>query len=142
MIPIFADTFAECKAIGLNVVVTISHSAPYSTDTPQDAVDFTKAWVQDANIDVISPQLYSSGKETAPEFDETGNCKAAGCTWDLYKNSKARFVPSIVDSTQYKAVLKEFDTKFSGNINCDGYISWKQVAPTPATSQAASQFLQ
>lgn len=29
MIPIFAKTFADCKAAGLSVTVTVSHSAPY-----------------------------------------------------------------------------------------------------------------
>lgn len=70
-IPAFAAAFKAAKSAGLGVMVTVSHSAPYHTDTPQDGVELIKAWVQDENIDVISPQLYSSGTETSPDFDET-----------------------------------------------------------------------
>ena len=122
----FKAAFAACKAAGLKVGVTTSHSAPYATDTPEVAVALIKAWTADPNIDVLSPQLYSSGSETAPQFDETSNCKAAGCTWDLYKNCKAAFAPSIVDASQLAAV----QTYFTGNnlgIKVGGFFQWKQA---------------
>jgi hypothetical protein len=68
VVPAFRAAFAAAKANGIKVAVTTSHSAPYSTDTPQDAIDMVKAWVADANVDILSPQLYSSGQETSPEF--------------------------------------------------------------------------
>lgn len=49
----------------------MSHSAPYQTDTPEDAVAFVKAWCADPNVDILSPQLYSSGTERSPDFTET-----------------------------------------------------------------------
>jgi len=84
MVPAFAASFAKVKAAGLYVIVTTSHSAPYACDTPETAVALVKAWAQDSNIDILSPQLYSNGREGSPEFAETNSCKDAGCTWELY----------------------------------------------------------
>jgi len=103
-------------------VITVSHSAPYETDTPADAIALINAWVADTNVDMLSPQLYSSGTEPAPDYAETSACKSAGCTWDLYKNSKAKFVPSIVNSNQYDAVKSYFASTHS--ITVTGYIQW------------------
>lgn len=74
MVPAFASAFAACQAAGLSVVITTSHSAPYQTNTPATATALVTAWVQDTNVDVISPQLYSSGYETSPDFAETNSC--------------------------------------------------------------------
>lgn len=128
MIPIFQESFAALKKTGLIVAVTTSHSAPYQCDSAADAVAITKAWIADANIDILSPQLYSSGQEGVPEFAETSSCKAAGCTWDLYKGAKAVIAPSIVDSSQYIAVKEWFSTHLS--ISTRGYFQWAQVART------------
>jgi len=119
MIPLFAQSFAALKEAGVIVAVTTSHSAPYQCDSAADAVAFVKAWVADVNVDVLSPQLYSSGQEGAPEFAETNSCKDAGCTWDLYKGSKAVVAPSIVDSTQYAAVKAWFSSNLG--ITTRGY---------------------
>ena len=133
MAPLFAEAFAACKRLGLIVTVTTSHSAPYQTDTPADAVALLKAWVKDDNIDILSPQLYSSGQEQAPDFSPTANCAAAGCTWDLYAGSKPRIVPSIVDAQQYPDVIKSFPVG-----KTSGYFEWAQHksatanAPPPA----------
>ena len=42
------------------------------------------SWCDSDILDIISPQLYSTGIEGYPDFDETYNCKAAGCTWEKY----------------------------------------------------------
>ena len=124
MVPAFESAFAACQSNGLSVPVTTSHSAPYQTDSPQVAVDLVKSWVSDANINVLSPQLYSSGYETSPQFDETYNCKSAGCTWNLYQNSVAAFVPSIVAENQYSSTQSWFSANYG--ITCDGFIQWSQ----------------
>lgn len=124
LIPGFASAFKAMKDAGLKVQVTTSHSAPYATDTPEDAVAFVQAWVKDSNIDYLSPQLYSSGSEGKPEFAETSSCKNAGCVWDLYKNSKAVFAPSIVEASQYSEVKQYFSENYG--ITCGGYWQWKQ----------------
>ena len=123
MVPAFHGAFAACKAANLSVGVTTSHSAPYQTDTPADAVALIKAWAADASIDILSPQLYSSGSEAAPEFAETASCKDAGCTWALYTGSKAAFAPSIVDATQLDAVEAYFKPM---GIATAGYFQWAQ----------------
>lgn len=124
MIPRFALAFRQAKAIGLKVVVTMSHSAPYQTDTPQDAVAFVKAWVRDGNIDMVSPQLYSSGMESSPDLRETFFCKDAGCSWMAYVESVPKFVPSIVNHSHFPAVQKFFQ----GALDVHGYIQWAQAA--------------
>lgn len=83
-----------------------------------------KSWAKDANIDVISPILYSNGNESSPMFDETWACKNAGCTWDLYENAKARFVPTIVDASQYAEVKDWFAAK---GIETSGFFQWEQT---------------
>ena len=123
LIPMFAEAFREAKLEGLKVVVTMSHSAPYNTDTPADAVSFVKAWVRDGNIDMVSPQLYTTGHEDKPLFDETWYCKEAGCSWLLFRNSVPRFVPSIVNATHYPQV-KSF---FNDVLDVHGFIQWEQT---------------
>ena len=92
----FQETFKAAKAKDLQVGVTLPHTAPTVTDTPQIAIDLVTSWVQDENIDFISPQLYSVGNETLPNFGYTAQCNP-DCSWDLYKGLTPKFVPSIVD---------------------------------------------
>jgi hypothetical protein len=123
LVPAFAAAFTACKKHGLLVGVTTSHSAPYATDTPADAVAFVKAWAADGNIDLLSPQLYSTGSEGSPEFAETSSCKDAGCTWSLYHGATPRFVPSIVGDEQYSAVEQYFKQQ---GIAVSGFFQWRQ----------------
>mmetsp|Transcript_16569 Transcript_16569/g.36654 ORF Transcript_16569/g.36654 Transcript_16569/m.36654 type:complete len:250 (-) Transcript_16569:118-867(-) len=123
MVPAFAKAFAALKQGGLKVAVTTSHSAPYQCDAPEDAVAYVKAWVADGNIDILSPQLYSSGQEAAPEFAETNSCVAQGCTWDLYKGAKPALAPSIVNEGQYAAVKSWAQGK---GLETVGYFKWAQ----------------
>ena len=71
IIPLFAKAFSTAKSLNLTVVVTTSHSAPSNTTTPQDAIDIVTAWQTDSNIDMLSPQIYSTGTEASPDFSET-----------------------------------------------------------------------
>jgi hypothetical protein len=123
MVNAFAKAFAAMKQGGLKVAVTTSHSAPYQCDSADDAVAFVKAWVTDSNIDILSPQLYSSGSETAPEFAETNSCVANGCTWDLYLGAKPALAPSIVNAGQYEAVKSWAAGK---GLQVAGFFQWAQ----------------
>lgn len=123
MVPAFAKAFAAFKSQGMRVGVTTSHSAPYYCYTPADAVTVVKAWVADPNVDILSPQLYTSGSERSPMFDETNFCKDSGCTWGLYVGGRAAFAPSIVTASQYSAVQSYFSAR---NITTAGYIQWAQ----------------
>jgi len=123
--PAFAAAFAATKAKGMKVAITVSHSAPYDTDSAQDAVAMMNAFVRDTNVDIISPQLYTSGNESQPDYSLTGSCAAAGCSWDIYKemHSGMTFVPSIVAATQYDAVKSHFA---QDGITASGYFVWQQ----------------
>lgn len=124
MVAAFASAFKNLKSAGLLVAITTSHSAPYQTDDPSVAIALVKAWVNDTNVDIVSPQLYSSGNEASPEFAETSSCKSAGCTWDLYKGATPVIAPSLVDETQYSASKTYFSDNY--NIELGGYFVWKQ----------------
>jgi len=123
--PVFASAFAAVKAAGMKVAITVSHTAPYDCDTPQDAVDFVRAFVADTNVDIISPQLYTSGHEAAADYAVTGSCAAAGCDWSLYQDMHAgmKFVPSLANRNQYTSVKNHFSQM---GITCKGYIQWQQ----------------
>jgi hypothetical protein len=137
VVPAFQQAFATLKQHDLVVAVTISHSAPYQTDTPDDGVALAKAFAADENIDFISPQLYDSGQEKTPDFAETDNCRAAGCTWDLYKDAHAAFAPSIVEVSHYDPTIDYFRDNHS--IDVQGYFVWKQEkhAAAAAAGKAA-----
>lgn len=102
---VFRAAFKRVKKEGLEQGITVSHTAPYDTDSPEDGTAFLKAFLQDANIDMISPQLYSEGDEQIPEFDATGNCAAVGCGWKAYENMRSgmKLVPSIVQPSHWQA---------------------------------------
>jgi hypothetical protein len=121
----FAKSFSAMRKAGLIVGVTTSHSAPYHCDSPHDAVHFVKAWCADPNVDIISPQLYSSGSESKPELASTSSCKSAGCTWELFKHCKAEIAPSIVRPSHYSAAKHFFATKV--NRTTKGYFMWAQT---------------
>ena len=129
LVPAFKRAFAASKAVGLKVGVTTSHSAPYTTDTPSDAIALVEAWVSDSNIDILSPQLYSSGNESVPEMAETSTCATLsdgtpGCVWEKFTNYKGIFAPSVVDGSHVPAVIEYFSKK---GIEVNGYIQWKQA---------------
>lgn len=119
----FEACFQAAKKEGLVTAVTTSHSAPYQTDSPADAVALVKSWVASANLDILSPQLYSSGSEAAPQFDPTNAC-APDCSWDLYKDFRGTFAPSIVDKSQYEATVDYFAKNY--DISVKGFIQWAQ----------------
>lgn len=122
-VSLFEESFAAAKAIGLEVIVTTSHSGPYDMNGVE-ATKLVKSWVKDHNIDYISPQLYSTGREANPEFAETNNCKSDGCVWTLYQDSAPKMVPSIVSAAHYAEIETWFWNTYS--IQCEGYIEWAQ----------------
>jgi len=127
MVPAFEKSFADVKAAGLLVAVTTSHSAPYSTDPPEDAATYVSSWAQSTNVDILSPQLYTSGLEAEPDFAETWNCMISNnpCPWELYVGANAIFAPTIVSEDQYAQVQEYFLDNY--NITTGGFFQWKQV---------------
>lgn len=125
MVNAFSQSFQAChQQAGLRVIVTTSHSAPYQTQTPDVAVALVKSWVRDKNIEAVSPQLYSSGQEGAPDFAETSQCVNQGCVWGLYKGALPAFWPSLVQTSHLPATQSFFNGK---GIQVTGYIQWAQT---------------
>jgi len=97
------------------VLVTISHSAPYGIG---DAGTLMRSFFGDGNIDIISPQLYTSGTEGSNDYTTSG-----GVAWSEYRGAKARIAPSIVRTSLYQSAHQYFQTQ---GINISGYVQWAQ----------------
>jgi len=118
----FTHALAAAKAKGMKTMVTISHSAPYGCD---DAATLMQTFFADGNTDYLSPQMYSSGEEQIPDFDETTD---AGVSFAEYTKSRAAIIPSVVDQTHYKAVKDFFSAK---GVPCHGYVQWAHAPGAP-----------
>ncbi|MGB0943477.1 MAG: LysM peptidoglycan-binding domain-containing protein [Marinomonas sp.] len=112
----FQASFKAAKAKGFKVLVTVSHSAPYGIT---DASTLMDSFFEDENIDILSPQLYTTGEEAENDYDIS-----QGVTWERYKTAKAAIVPSLVSSTYYPDAQTYFAQQ---GITLKGYIQWKQV---------------
>lgn len=119
----FADSFAVVKNAGLEVLVTISHSAPYGIS---DRAELMTSFFADENINYLSPQLYTTGSETENDYDTTGTV-----TWDLYTAAKAAIIPSLVSASYYddsSDIGKDAFAFFQQQgVTIKGYIQWSQV---------------
>ncbi|MCE7991431.1 MAG: LysM peptidoglycan-binding domain-containing protein [Roseivirga sp.] len=119
----FSTSFATARNAGLEVLVTISHSAPYGIS---DRSELMTTFFADTNINYLSPQLYTTGKEAANDYATTG-----GVTWDLYKGAKPAIVPSLVSASYYHDtgdIGKDALTFFQQQgVTIEGYIQWSQV---------------
>ena len=76
LVDAFERTFAILKKAGLLVMVTTSHSAPYAASSDRAKNLIVESWVRSNDIDIFSPQLYTSGSESTPELDAT-HCNGA-----------------------------------------------------------------
>jgi len=113
----FASVLREAKSAGMETLVTVSHSAPYGCS---NASTLMQSFFNSADVDYLSPQLYTSGSESVPDF--TANWAV---DWSAWSGAKARFVPSVgcnalkhggyVTVTEYFAKL---------NITTSGYLMW------------------
>jgi len=118
--------FAACKRAGLLVMVTTSHTAPYAAASDASKPLMVDSWVKSNDIDIFSPQLYTSGREGKPEYDETP-C-SSGCSYERLKKMKARWVPSVANPSHYPAV-KDFLAGMG--IRSSGYLQWQAKAGKP-----------
>ena len=121
--------FAACKAAGLLVMVTTSHSAPYAAGSEGSKIALTESWMNSDDIDIFSPQLYTSGMEESPDFDLTPCREApsdeppekARCTYERLKGMKAKWVPSLCSETHYEATKQFFEDM---GIKTHGFVQW------------------
>lgn len=112
----FRESFAAAKAKGFRVLVTVSHSAPYGIS---DSAALMRSFFPNGDIDLLSPQLYTSGYETANDFT-TGY----GVQWSEYAAAKATVVPSIVTASLYDSAKTFFASQ---GVATTGFIQWAQV---------------
>lgn len=110
----FSNLFAVTKANGLKVLVTVSHSAPYGVG---DKSTLMKSFFANQDIDILSPQLYTSGKETQNDYT------ASGIPFSDYASAKAAVVPSIVNASIYQNAHSFFQKQ---GVELAGYIQWQQ----------------
>ena len=129
-------TYQKCKEAGLIVMVTTSHTAPTGVSLGKMRQELIKHWVKSKNIDIISPQLYTWGGEEKPEYDQTWPCADQGfnCTWDAYKGSNAKFMPSLVEFEGHFGKVRNFFKEM--NLPVTGYFQWKLVL-SPTDQKAA-----
>jgi len=119
----FEDTFARCQLAGVDVFITTSHSAPIQAESDEARIALVDAWAKSDNIGYISPQLYSLGGVDLDLAEASGTSGPVG--WERYKNSKAKFVPSIFAA----ASLDEMKEFFAGKgLPVDGFVVSGQVA--------------
>jgi hypothetical protein len=124
----FASVLKAAKAAGLGTLVTTSHSAPYACLDPKELM---QAFFTNSDVDILSPQLYTSGNEPDPSFDAGNQVK-----WSDWVGAKGRFVPSLgclaVKNGGYEKT-KAYFAKL--NITTSGYIVW------PSSGCAVSETL-
>ncbi len=124
---VFQASFAAAQAQGFAVLVTVSHTEPYTMVDPfgpilmSDADIMMRAFFADSNINILSPQLYTSGS-TAVESVTSGGIIA----WADYATSVPSVVPSIPYASNY-AEVQAFLEAYS--VPVDGYIQWEQTTP-------------
>jgi len=109
----FESAFKAAKAHGYQVLVTISHSAPYGFS---DASTLMSNFFASTNIDYISPQLYTSGNEKQNDYSTDG-----GVSWNAYQKSRAKIAPSIVQASYYPSAQQYFAGQ---GVTLSGYIQW------------------
>ncbi|NOH71190.1 LysM peptidoglycan-binding domain-containing protein [Vibrio pectenicida] len=112
----FSMSFSLAKKLGYKVLVTVSHSAPYD-DSDRDSL--MSSFFANEDIDILSPQLYSSGSEPANNFSITSG---SNIRWQDYASAKAKIVPSIVHDSYYPSAKQKFKTY---GVELAGYIQWK-----------------
>ena len=125
--PALEAAFLACKKAGMLVMVTTSHTAPYAAATDHTKRLLVDSWVKSKNIDIFSPQLYTSGYEPAPQFEltpclPTDTLFDSRCTWERLKPMKAAWVPSLSSAEHYPAAEKFFGKL---GIQTRGFVQWR-----------------
>lgn len=111
--PDFETSFAVAKNNGFKVLVTISHSAPYGISDGPAVMD---SILSSANVDYVSPQLYTTGEESENDYDIT-----SGYEWTNYADRTPKIVVSILNSAWYPDAVQTFATY---GVSLSGYIIW------------------
>jgi hypothetical protein len=111
----FKQCFRSARAKGYYVLVTVSYSAPYGIP---DAASLMRSFFPNADINYLSPQLYTTGEETSNHYDTI-----AGVKWSEYATAKAVVIPSIVTGSLYSSAESYFRSQ---GVTIEGYVQWSQ----------------
>lgn len=111
---VFCESFQAAKEKGLKVLVTVSGSAP---ENIVDAPRLMESFVENDNIDLLSPQLYLQAHTTEIVYKEYHDV-----SYSIFRESKTRVVPSIVSPWLNFTNAKEFFHRIGVKI-C-GYVQW------------------
>ena len=71
----------------------------------------------DTNIDIMSPQLYTTGSESANDYDISH-----GVSWSEYANCRAAIIPSLVKAAYYDDAQQYFSSQ---GVTLAGYVQWR-----------------
>jgi hypothetical protein len=113
----FQKCFANCKNSGLQVFITISGTVPWACKTGSgQGAELVNSWINDSNIDYISPQLYGGDGRTLVTSDLS-----------KFSNSKAKIIPSI-------PYAKDWDAIQNLGIKPYGYIVWNHDNTIPPSN--------
>ena len=86
---------------------SIIHNSYLSIDLKNRYITYLTSFLRyDPNVDILSPQLHSSGSEAAPQFAVTARC-ATDCAWNVYSGFKGLFAPSIVETFHFAAASRK-----------------------------------
>ena len=126
LIEAFERAFKALTKAGLEVMITTSHSAPYSAKTDEIRIAFVESWIKSPDVTYISPQLYTSGYEANADFGQTPCSPQDGifdskCSWERLAPMKALWAPSLKDVTHYQPT-KEYFAK--AGIKTHGFVQW------------------
>jgi hypothetical protein len=119
----FNNCFKQCKANGLLVLVTISRNIPYSCKTgPGQGQNLVNSWLQNSDIDYISPQLYGEDGETLVNVDLS-----------LFSGAIPKIIPSIPWNTDWEKIQNM-------GVTPSGYIAWKHEFIKPSVNYCGSSW--
>jgi hypothetical protein len=74
----------------------MSHLSPYECTSVGQGSDFVNSWIQDTNIDYISPQLYGPAGNVLEPSDLS-----------IFKSIESKIIPSIPNITDWENIKKE-----------------------------------
>merc|ERR1712166_1564140 len=93
--------------------VTTSHSAPYAAPSVSQKLAIIDSWAKSDNIDIFSPQLYTSGVETEPEFAIT----QCGSTLDTVRTCSNARLHRVGDTKRHRRLIRFTLILYSDNMH-------------------------
>lgn len=137
LVEAFERSFKALKKAGLEVMITTSHSAPYSADTDEIRIAFVESWIKSPDVTYISPQLYTTGSEGSPEMEPSSGTSGPVNYEKYYQNMPVwkKFVPSVNSISHVDEMKATFNKK---NVRVDGFVQWIPVSRDPASAALAT----